>query len=116
MTGLGHFLTEELLCDQEGKLTTNGTWEYKPPSFKDIPINLRVDLLKNASCPLGVLGSKASGEPPLCLSVSVYFAATNAIFAARADVDNTSYFSLAQPCTVDQLQQSCLVNPSQFTI
>lgn len=116
LTGVGYFLTEELVYDKTGKLTSNGTWEYKPPSVKDIPIDLRIDLLKNASCPLGVLGSKASGEPPLCLSVSIYFAATYAIYAARAEIDNTSFFSLAQPCTVDQLQQTCLVDPSQFTI
>ena len=33
-----------------------------------------MSLLKNASNPNGVLGAKASGEPPLCMSSSVYFA------------------------------------------
>ena len=32
--------------------------EYKPPSSKDIPIDLRVELLKNAPNPVGFLGSK----------------------------------------------------------
>ena len=32
--------------------------EYKPPTSKDIPIDFRVELLKNAPNPLGVLGSK----------------------------------------------------------
>jgi len=32
--------------------------EYKPPSSKDIPIDFRVDLLKNAPNPIGILGSK----------------------------------------------------------
>ena len=32
--------------------------EYNPPCSKDIPIDFRVELLKNAPNPLGVLGSK----------------------------------------------------------
>ena len=35
--------------------------EYKPPMPKDLPIDLRVTLLKNAPNPLGVLRSKGSG-------------------------------------------------------
>ena len=36
--------------------------EYKPPSSKDIPLDFRVELLKDAPNPIGVLGSK--GIPP----------------------------------------------------
>lgn len=32
--------------------------EYKPPSSKDVPIDFRVKLLKDATNPVGVLGSK----------------------------------------------------------
>ena len=32
--------------------------EYKPPCSQDIPIDFRVELLKNASNPPGILGSK----------------------------------------------------------
>lgn len=38
--------------------------EYKPPLANDIPIEFNVTLLKNAPNPLGVLRSKAVGEPP----------------------------------------------------
>jgi xanthine dehydrogenase/oxidase len=34
--------------------------EYKPPSSKDIPIDFRVELLRDAPNPVGVLGSKGS--------------------------------------------------------
>ena len=34
--------------------------EYKPPSSKDIPIDFRVELLKDAPNPIGVLGSKGT--------------------------------------------------------
>ena len=32
--------------------------EYKPPASKDIPIDFRIALLKNAPNPIGILGSK----------------------------------------------------------
>lgn len=34
--------------------------EYKPPSSQDIPIDFRVELLKNAPNPLGILRSKGT--------------------------------------------------------
>ncbi len=35
--GIGNVLTEELQFDKDGRLITNGTWEYKPPDTKTIP-------------------------------------------------------------------------------
>lgn len=34
--------------------------EYKPPMAKDIPIDFRIQLLKNAPNPVGVLRSKGN--------------------------------------------------------
>jgi hypothetical protein len=35
LMGLGYWLSEEILFDRKtGRLTTDGTWEYKPPSVK----------------------------------------------------------------------------------
>eukprot|EP01114_Cavostelium_apophysatum_P000968 TRINITY_DN1083_c0_g1_i1.p1 TRINITY_DN1083_c0_g1~~TRINITY_DN1083_c0_g1_i1.p1 ORF type:complete len:1374 (-),score=383.49 TRINITY_DN1083_c0_g1_i1:31-4152(-) len=115
--GLGYHLTEEIIYDQTGNsgaLITNGTWEYKIPSTKDIPIDLRVTLLKNSTNPLGVLGSKAVGEPPLCMSCVVLFAVKNAVTAARSQISVTGPFEFDSPCTVDRIQQACQVAPSQF--
>jgi len=114
--GLGYYLTETIDYDKDGVLTTNGTWEYKPPSAYDIPIDFRVALLKNSSNPFGVLNSKAVGEPPLCMSCSVVFAAQHAIYAARSDIGNTNSFTLDAPATVEQIQQNCLVDISQFSL
>ena len=36
--------------------------EYKPPSSKDIPIDFRIELLKDAPNPVGVLGSKGKQD------------------------------------------------------
>lgn len=38
----------------------NHMQEYKPPSSKDIPIDFRVELLRDATNPVGVLGSKCT--------------------------------------------------------
>jgi xanthine dehydrogenase/oxidase len=41
--GLGFWLLEKIKYDSSsGKLLTNGTWEYKPPMSKDIPIDFRL--------------------------------------------------------------------------
>lgn len=64
-------------------MITNGTWEYKPPSSADIPIVFNVSLLKNAPNPLGVLRSKAMGEPPLSMGCAAVFATQQAIGSAR---------------------------------
>ncbi|XP_061428611.1 LOW QUALITY PROTEIN: xanthine dehydrogenase-like [Lethenteron reissneri] len=115
--GLGYWLTERLVYHPtSGQLLTNGTWEYKPPSSKDIPVDFRVHLLKDAPNPAGVLRSKASGEPPQCMSCSALLAVKHAALAARAEIARNDYFPLHGPATVDEVQQCCLVDPKQFTL
>ncbi|XP_065883616.1 xanthine dehydrogenase-like isoform X2 [Dysidea avara] len=115
--GLGYWLTEKCSYDEDsGEILTHNTWEYKPPECKDIPIDFRVELLKNAPNPVGILSSKACGEPPMCMSSSILFAVKKAIVAARADINNKDFFSLSAPATVEDIQQKCLVAPSQFTL
>nr|XP_018909622.1 PREDICTED: xanthine dehydrogenase-like [Bemisia tabaci] len=84
--GLGYWLTEEIIFDPNtGSVLTDRTWNYKPPGAKDIPVDLHVTLLKNGSNPVGVLRSKATGEPPLCMSCGVMFALRDAINSSLAD-------------------------------
>lgn len=115
--GLGFWLTEQIKFDRTtGRLLTNSTWEYKPPMAKDIPIDFRVALLKNAPNPAGVLRSKAVGEPPLCMSCSALFALKRCVEAARKDIQKDTYFQLDCPSSVDKLQEFCLVDSTQFII
>jgi len=114
--GLGYHTSEKVLYNDEGQLVSNGTWEYKPPSHRDIPIDLRVAMMKDAPNPVGILSSKATGEPPLALGCGVIFALRRAIQAARYDMGNTDSFTINSPATVDQVQTLCLVNSAQFNI
>lgn len=116
--GLGLWLTEKIIYDTDtGRNLTNGTWEYKPPCSKDIPIDFRVSLLKNAPNPLGILRSKAVGEPPMCMSCACLFAMKHAVEEARAEIGKgDTYFVMNAPCMVEDTQLACLVDSSQFTL
>ncbi|XP_019627736.1 PREDICTED: xanthine dehydrogenase/oxidase-like [Branchiostoma belcheri] len=116
--GLGYWLTEKCVYDKDtGRLLTNGTWEYKPPTTKDIPADLRVTLLPNAPNPYNVIRSKAVGEPPLLMSCSALFALKQAIQTARQDSGiGDDFFSLDGPATVEACHQHCLVDSSSFTL
>lgn len=114
--GVGYFFTEDVVTNNTtGRLITNGTWEYKPPMSKDIPIEFNVSLLKKDVQPSGtILGSKGVAEPPYLLAASAYFAARDCIQAARTEIGNTDRFVLSTPLSPDIIQSACLVDPSQF--
>ncbi|KFB50602.1 AGAP005638-PA-like protein [Anopheles sinensis] len=83
---LGLHLLEELRYDRStGALKNFRTWDYKPPSARDIPVDLRVRLLQKSSNPAGVLRSKTTGEPAFNLGITVQFALRYALNAARRD-------------------------------
>lgn len=47
-----------MIYNENGKLMTNRTWNYKPPGAKDIPLNFRIKFPENNPNPEGVLRSK----------------------------------------------------------
>jgi xanthine dehydrogenase/oxidase len=115
--GMGFWLFEKPKYDPKtGVCITNGTWEYKPPLAQDIPVDFRITLLDKSINPKGILGSKAVGEPPLCLSPCVFFSLKNAIDAARKELGFSQYFDLNSPASYDVAQQKCLVEPVQFKL
>ncbi len=78
--GAGWLTTEELVWSEQGRLLTNGPASYKIPAIADIPIDFRVELLQNRRNPEDtVFHSKAVGEPPFMLSISVWSALKDAI-------------------------------------
>ncbi|GLQ74149.1 xanthine dehydrogenase molybdopterin binding subunit [Vibrio penaeicida] len=78
--GAGWLTTEELVWNDEGRLTTNGPASYKIPAVADMPIDFRTHLLQNRQNPEDtVFHSKAVGEPPFMLAMSVWSALKDAI-------------------------------------
>ena len=70
---------------------------YMVPSIGDAPADIRVALLENATQPGVVHGSKAVGEPPLILAISVRAALREAIAAFGAG--DVGPFDLPIPAT-----------------
>jgi xanthine dehydrogenase molybdopterin binding subunit/xanthine dehydrogenase small subunit len=79
--GMGWLTTEELKWDDKGQLLTHSPDTYKIPSIGDTPRVFNVTLLKNAAQKCVVYGSKAVGEPPLMLAISVREAIRDAVAA-----------------------------------
>ena len=78
--GMGWLTTEELVWNNQGKLLSNGPATYKIPAVGDAPIDFRVKLLEDR--PNGeetVYRSKAVGEPPFMLGISVWSALRDAV-------------------------------------
>ena len=76
---------EELWWDESGRLKTHGPSTYKIPGSRDVPPRFNVRLLSDApNKEATVFRSKAVGEPPLMLAISVYLAVRDAI-ASLAD-------------------------------
>ncbi len=79
--GVGWLTLEELVWDSTGRLATAGASTYKLPSWTEIPDIFKVDFLERAAEPGTIFGSKAVGEPPLMLAISVREAIRDAIAA-----------------------------------
>jgi xanthine dehydrogenase large subunit len=79
--GVGWLTIEELLWDMEGRLATAGASTYKLPSWSEVPDVFNVNFLERAADPDVIFGSKAVGEPPLMLAISVREAIRDAIAA-----------------------------------
>ncbi len=83
--GLGWLTMEELVWNDKGKLMTNGPASYKIPAVADMSLDLRVKLVENRKNPEDtVFHSKAVGEPPFMLGISVWCAIKDAV-ASLAD-------------------------------
>ncbi|MCX6136205.1 MAG: xanthine dehydrogenase molybdopterin binding subunit [Ignavibacteriales bacterium] len=81
--GLGWCTTEEIRWDAKGNLMTHSPDTYKIPGVRDIPMDFRVQLLKEVPNPETIRNSKAVGEPPFMLALSAWLAIKDAVSAVR---------------------------------
>jgi xanthine dehydrogenase molybdopterin-binding subunit B len=77
--GMGWLTREELLWDGKGRLLTHSASTYQIPSFSDAPVEFHITLLPKSEHPATIHGSKAVGEPPLMLAISVREAIRDAV-------------------------------------
>lgn len=130
--GMGLFALEREVWSPKGRLMSRGPGFYKLPGFKNIPIDFKVGLLRNAPNCRAVHSSKAVGEvrgeggggrdwtgplvsnawmlqPPFFLGSSVFYAIKDAITAARAEngIPVSETFRLDSPATPDRIRMAC---------
>ena len=97
--GMGWLTTEQLVWNDKGMLSTHAPSTYKIPSTGDIPEHFKIDLWPEPNREDNVFGSKAVGEPPLMLAISVYEALRDAVASARPGTP----VHLAAPATAENV-------------
>jgi xanthine dehydrogenase large subunit len=85
--GMGWLTTEELVFDEKGRLRTHAPSTYKIPCASDLPADFRVQLYQSkGNREDTIYRSKAVGEPPLMLGISVWAAIYDAVASLKSGV------------------------------
>ena len=105
--GMGWLTTEELKYSPKGELWSHSPTTYKIPNIQDVPEVFNVDWIENTSNTVNLRLSKAVGEPPLLLGVSVWAAAKHAL----SFISNGAVPKLDAPATNEEL----LMRIAQYT-
>jgi len=98
--GMGWLTSEELLWNDKGELISNSPANYKIPTAADLPREFNVALFERAPGEASVYRSKAVGEPPLMLAISVWCALRD---AAASFADYRFSPPLRAPATPEQV-------------
>ena len=102
--GQGWLTMEEVVWDKSGKLKTFSPSTYKIPAVTDTPDKFNVEIFEKGSNVENVVNKqKTTGEPPLMLAMSVFFAIKDAI-ASVVDYKKTP--NLDAPATPEKILMS----------
>jgi xanthine dehydrogenase large subunit len=102
--GMGWLTTEELKWNDQGRLLSNGPATYKIPAVGDTPFEFNVNLLEDRpNREETIYRSKAVGEPPFMLGISVWSAIRDAV-ASLADYNYSA--PMDTPATPEQILKS----------
>ncbi len=83
--GMGWLTSEELWWDETGRLRTHAPSTYKIPACSDRPVDFRMTLVEGRpNREETIYRSKAVGEPPLMLAISVFRALSDAVASIGA--------------------------------
>jgi xanthine dehydrogenase large subunit len=115
--GLGWVTMEELWWDDQGRLRTHAPSTYKIPGSRDVPADFRVHLLSDApNREPTIFRSKAVGEPPLMLGISVWLALRDAVASLGGRRLTVSLDAPATPervlAAVDDMKARAAVAPA----
>ena len=98
--GMGWLTTEELVFGDDGRLLTHAPSTYKIPTCSDVPADFRVALYEpGRNREPTIHRSKAVGEPPLMLALSVF----SAIIHALSSLDPGRVPPLDAPATPEAI-------------
>jgi len=100
--GMGWLTTEQLVWNGKGYLQTHAPSTYKIPATGDIPAHFRVELWPEPNREDNVHGSKAVGEPPFMLGISVFEALRDAVAQAGGRPQ-----AMNAPATAEEVLRAC---------
>jgi len=96
--GMGWLTTEDLRYTEAGELLAHSPTTYKIPNINDVPEIFNVDWIESEN-PLAAGNSKAVGEPPLLMAISVWCAVKHALsFLSNGDIPK-----LRVPATCEEI-------------
>ena len=103
--GMGWLTTEELVWGEDGRLQTSNPASYKIPAVGDTPPVFNVELMPDSpNVEATVFHSKAVGEPPLMLGISVWCALRDAVASVGG---HQSSPRLDTPATPERVLAAC---------
>jgi xanthine dehydrogenase large subunit len=98
--GMGWVTNEELKYSGRGELLSHSPTTYKIPNIADLPEVFNINFFDGSDCAEGnFYHSKAVGEPPLPLAISVWTAVKNALSYASPEAAAT----LTLPATAETI-------------
>ncbi len=103
--GLGWMTLEEIIYNKDGKLLSDLLSTYKVPDIHFAPKDMDVRFLGITNS-IGMMGTKAIGEPPLMYGIGGYFAIMNAVKAFRPG----AAFNISAPYTMEKVLMNLYSN------
>jgi len=97
--GVGWVTNEDLRYSDKGELLSYSPTTYKIPNIQDIPEIFNLETIENPKHQINVQQSKAVGEPPLMLCLSVWIAVKHALSC----VSNGTIPQLNLPATGEEI-------------
>jgi xanthine dehydrogenase large subunit len=98
--GMGWLTMEQLVWNEKGHLATHAPSTYKIPATGDVPAHFNIELWPEPNREDNVFGSKAVGEPPFMLAISVWEALRDAVGAV---VPKAEQVRMVAPATAENV-------------